>query len=277
MCGKRPGIKGLCGSSSRRIMAAMADAHRFSPSAGWDEVRQLLGREMQLLVAIAGVFFLLPGLVLSFMLPPIEDLTSLNAIVAVLQPYLPLIFVISLIQMVGQLAIWSLVMAGGRQTVGEAIKAGLLFLPFYFLINLSSNIIVGLGLLLFILPGLYLATRLAPIGVAAISENIRNPMTAIQRSFAVTKGNALPIFAFILIVGIVYFLISIVCALVFGTVFALLGLDMELGGTGTVLLAVISGLVSAAGTTIFTLMAVVIYRQLTDTSPTSSSAPDVFS
>jgi hypothetical protein len=254
------------------MMEAMVDTKRFSPSAGWDEVRQLLGREMPLLVAIAGVFFLFPGLILSFRLPPVEDISSLNAIVAVLQPYLPLIFVISLIQMVGQLAIWSLVMAGGRLTVGEAIKAALLFLPFYFLINLASNLIVGLGLLLFILPGIYLATRLAPIGVIAISENIRNPIVAIQRSFAVTKGNALPIFAFLLIIGIVFLLISIVCSIVFGSVLALSGLDMDAGGAGSALLAVISGLVSAAGTTVFTLMAVAIYRQLT-----GETTPQVFS
>lgn len=240
----------------------MADTKRFSPSAGWDEVRQLLGREMQLLIAIAGVFFLLPGLALSFMLPPIEDLSSLNAIVAVLQPYLSLIVVVSLVQMVGQLAIWALVMASDRLTVGEAIKAGIFFLPFYFLINLSSNVIVGLGLMLFIVPGIYLATRLAPIGVIAISENIRNPLVAIQRSFAVTKGNALPIFAFILIIGIVFFLISFACSMVFGTVLALLGLDMGPGGTGAALLTVIAGLVSAAGSTVFTLMAVAIYKQL---------------
>ncbi|MGJ8537332.1 MAG: hypothetical protein ACSHW2_09280, partial [Parasphingopyxis sp.] len=114
----------------------MTDTKRFSPSAGWDEVRQLLGRDMALLVAIAGVFFLLPGLILSFRLPPIEDISSLSAVAAVLRPYLLLIFLISLIQMAGQLAIWSLVMASGRLTVGEAIKAALLFLPFYFLINL---------------------------------------------------------------------------------------------------------------------------------------------
>jgi hypothetical protein len=250
----------------------MANTYRFSPSSGWDEVRQLLGGEMQLLVAIAGVFFLLPGLVLSFMLPPIEDITSLAAIVAVLQPYLPLIFFISLIQMVGQLAMWSLVTTSERPTVGEAIKTALLFLPFYFLINLSSNIIVGLGLLLFIIPGIYLAIRLAPIGVIAITEAIRNPIVAVQRSFEVTKGNALPIFAFILIIGIVFFLISFASAMVFGTVLTLSGLDMGPGGAGASLLAFVSGIISAAGTTIFTLMAVAIYRQLT-----GSTTPEVFS
>lgn len=223
----------------------------------------MLGSDMALLVAIAGVFFLLPGLILSFRLPPIEDVSNFGAVAAVLRPYLPLIFLISLIQMAGQLAIWSLVMASGRLTVGEAIKAALLFLPFYFVINLASNIIIGLGLLLFILPGLYLATRLAPIGVIAIAENIRNPLVAIRRSFSVTTGNALPIFAFLLIVGIVFLLISVVCSIVFGSVFALLGFDMAVGGAGAALLAVVSGLISAAGTTVFTLMAVSIYRQLT--------------
>ncbi|MEM8697111.1 MAG: hypothetical protein AAGE05_13910 [Pseudomonadota bacterium] len=249
----------------------MADTLRFSPSTGWDEVRQLLGRELQLLVAIAGVFFLLPGLALSFMLPPVEDVSSLEAIVAVIQPYLPLIILVSLIQMIGQLAIWTLVMAVDRPTVGDAIKAALLFLPFYFLINILSNLIVGAGLLLFILPGIYLACRLAPIGVIAITEGIRNPLTAIQRSFAVTKGNALPIFAFLAIVGIVFILISFAVSIVFGTVFALVGLELAPGGTGSSLLSVITGIVSAAGTTIFALMQVSIYRQLT-----GPHTPEVF-
>lgn len=249
----------------------MADTLRFSPSAGWDEVRQLLGREMQLLVAIAGVFFLLPGLALSFVLPPIADVSSIGAIVAAIQPYLPLIILVSLVQMVGQLAIWTLVMASDRPTVGEAIKAALLFLPFYFLINILTNLIVGAGLVLFIVPGLYLASRLAPVGAIAINEAIRNPLTAIQRSFAVTKGNALPIFAFLLIVGIVFLLISVAVSFVFGTAFAIAGLEMAPGGTGTALLAFVTGIVSAAGTTVFALMQVAIYRQLT-----GAGTPEVF-
>ncbi|QLC21809.1 hypothetical protein HFP51_06235 [Parasphingopyxis sp. CP4] len=250
----------------------MADTLRFSPSAGWDEVRQMLGSNMQLLIAIAGVFFLLPGLVLSFTMPAITDMSSLDAIVAVVQPYLPLIILASVIQMAGQLAIWTLVMAADRPTVGEAIKAAILFLPFYFLINILTNIIVGAGILLFIVPGIYLAVRLAPIGVIAITEGIRNPFTAIQRSFAVTRSNALPIFAFLLIVVVVFLLISLAVSLVFTTVFAMVGMDVTPAGTGGSLLAVISGIVGAAGTTVFTLMAVTIYRQLT-----GSGTPEVFS
>lgn len=253
------------------MVVRMADSLRFSPSAGWDEVRQTLGREMQLLVAIAGVFFLLPGLVLSFVLPPIDDLTSLEAIAAAIEPYFLLIVLVSIVQMVGQLAIWTLVMATDRPTVGQAIKAALMFLPFYFLINILSNIVIGAGLFLFILPGLYLACRLAPIGVVAVTEDIRNPLKAVQRSFAVTKGNALPIFAFLLIVGITFLLISLAVSLVFGTLFLLMGMEMAAGGMGASLLSVTTGIVSAAGTTIFALMQVSIYRQLT-----GDGTPDVF-
>lgn len=252
----------------------MADAFRFSPSAGWDEVRQILGRETQLLVAVAGVFFLLPVLVLSFTLPPLPDLSSPAAIMAVIQPYLPLIFLIDLVRMTGQLAIWSLVIASERPTVGEAITAALLFLPFYFLVSLIGIIIVGIGLMLFIFPGVYLVCRLAPVGVVAISQSIRNPFAAIQRSFAVTKGNALQIFAFLLIVAIVFFLVLLVISLVAGSLLALMGMDMTPGGTGSVLLAVIKGIVSAAGTVLFTLMPVVIYRQLTGGDTGQRSSPN---
>lgn len=231
----------------------------------------LVGRELQLLVAIAGVFFLLPGLVLSFTMPAIDDISSLEAIFATIRPYLPLIILVSVVQMAGQLAIWTLLMAAEKPTVGEAIKTALLFLPFYFVINVLANIIVGAGLLLFIVPGVYLALRLAPIGVIAITEGIRNPITAIQRSFAVTRGNALPIFAFLLIVFVVFLIISFAVSLVFGTLFALAGLELGPGGLGASLLAVISGIVSAAGTIIFTLMQVTIYRQLT-----GADTPDVF-
>ena len=193
---------------------------------------------MQLLVAIAGVFFLLPWLVLSFVVQLLE------AIAATIQPYLLLIIFFSIMIMIGQLAIWTLVMASDRPTVGETIKTAWLFLPFYFLIDILRNIIVGVGLLLFILPGIYLVCRLAPIGAIAIAEDIRNPFKAIQRSFEVTKSNALPIFAFLLIVVITFLLISLAVSYVIGTLF-------------------VTGIVSAAGTTIFALMQVAIYRQLT--------------
>ena len=107
-----------------------------------------------------------------------------------------------------------------------------------------------------------LIARLAPSGAALVAEEHRWPFPVIARSFALTRGNALPIFAFLLIVALVYLLISVVVTFVFGAALGLAGLGMAAGQPGATLLSILSGIVSATGTTIFTLMAVAIYRQL---------------
>ena len=71
---------------------------------------------------------------------------------------------------------------------------------------------------------------------------------------------------------VVFLIISFAVTLVFTVIFGLVGMDVGPDGTGGSLLAVISGIVSAAGTTVFTLMSVTIYRQLTGTD-----TPEVFS
>ncbi len=240
----------------------MAEGRTFSPSKGWDEVRALLTNERSLLVALGGAFFLLPSLALSFILPAPAEAT-LQALAQAIAPYFPIIFLVSIVQLLGQATVWTLVMAEERLTVGQAIAASLQFLPFYFVINVCANIAIGIGLALLILPGLYLAARLAPVGAIAVAERHRWPVSAFRRSFEVTKGNALPVFAFLLIVGIVYLIVSMVASIVFGSVFALAGLDMQPGGIGSSLLSVVSGIISATGSVIFTLMQVAIYRQLT--------------
>ena len=240
----------------------MAESRTFSPSAGWDEVRRLLGRETRLLAAIAGVFFLLPATVGGIYSPSLEDAATFGDLLEAFRPYLPMLFLFSLVQMVGQLAIWSLVLSPHRPTVGEAIIEAARLLPYFFLANLSVNLAILLGLVLLILPGIYVALRLAPFGAVLVAERERWPAGIFRRSFEVTRGNALPIFAFVLIVLVVYIVVTLVVTAVAGTILALAGLAMEPGGAGAALLAFATGLVSAAGTTVFTLMQVAIYRQL---------------
>jgi len=241
----------------------MAVQHRFSPSAGWDEVVRIIRRELQLLLAIAGVFFLLPALVLGYFAPMPQETESLEQFLAAIQPNLPLMIAGGLVSMVGQLALWSLLLAPERTTVGEAIKAGILFLPYYFLISICVNVMLGIGFLLLILPGVYLWARLAALGPAAIGEQLRSPVAAIKRSFEVTQNNAFPIVAFMLIVLLVFLVIALVIPNVIGAILALSGMDMAPGGTGMVLMVTISALIQAAGTTVFAVMEFVIYRQLT--------------
>lgn len=260
---KREETSGLVPGIPKPHEAGMAVEHRFSPSAGWDEVVRITRRELQLLMAIAGAFFLLPAMVLGYFAPMPQDISSLEQFIAALRPHLPLMVLGSLVTMVGQLAIWALLLAPQKLTVGEAIKAGAMFLPFFILISICVNLILFVGFLLLILPGIYLWARLAAIGPVAIGEQLRSPVAAIKRSFEVTEGNVIPILAFLLIVLVVFLVISLVASSVIGSILAIAGMDMATGGTGSVIVVALSAIVQAAGTTVFSVMNVVIYRHLT--------------
>lgn len=240
----------------------MAERPSFSPSNAWDEVSRMLRAETRLIVPIAGVFFLLPAALVDLFGPSYSSASTLAEAMAIVRPYLPALFVSVLVQYVGQLAIFSLMLSPERPTVGGAIARGFALLPFYVLVMLVSNLMLAVGFLLLILPGLYLLARLAPLSAVFVAEDRRWPFPAIARSFEITKGNALPIFGFLLIVGLIYIVLVLAASFVLGAIFGVAGFGMERGEAGATTLAFIGAVISAAGTTVFTLMAVAIYRQL---------------
>ncbi len=73
--------------------------------------------------------------------------------------------------------------------------------------------------LLFIL-GFYLACRISMIFPVVGVEEERNPITVIVRSWKMTKGNVLPIFLILLIIGAVTMVLFFVIVLIFGVVMA---------------------------------------------------------
>ncbi|MBC7986087.1 MAG: hypothetical protein H7X93_05375 [Sphingomonadaceae bacterium] len=240
----------------------MATRPAFSPSAAWDEVNATLRAELRLLVAIAGAFFLLPAVLVDYIVPDPEGLTSFAQLVEAVRPHLHWFLLLSLVQYIGQLAILALILSPERLTVGGAIGRGFQLLPFYFLLSICTNVLTGLGLLLLIVPGLWLIARLSATGPVLVAEGARWPFPVIARGFALTKGNALPIFAFLFIVAMIYLLISVVVSLVFGAALGMAGLGMTEREAGATILSILGGIVSAAGATIFTLMSIAIYRQL---------------
>lgn len=240
----------------------MATTPRFSPSAAWDEVGAILRGETRLLIAIAGVFFLLPTVLLGLVMPDMEAVTSFTEMFALLRPHLHWLLLASLVQYIGQLAIMVLLLSPERSTVGAAIGEGFRLLPYYFLLTVCANIAIGLGLLLLIVPGLWLLARLSASGPVLVAEPARWPFPVIARSFALTRGSALRIFAFLFIVGVIYLLISLVARFVLGALFGAVGLGMGEAEAGATLLSILLGIVNAAGITVFTLMGVAIYRQL---------------
>ncbi len=296
------GIKVLIAAAIIRMTRTMVQTTRFSPSRGWDDVRLLLVRNSQILIALAGAFFLLPLLILSFFAPPFvpfagDPATADPALVwaqmrDTIVPLIPWFLLLFFVQTIGQLAIMAAVTIRENPTAGEAIAIGFQRLGYYLLITLALSMLILLamvpllliigavgaalgsaspavaGLLGIILFGVviavlvYILMRFALIGVVLVAEDARGPLPVLRRSWQLTHNNAALIFAFYLIVAVVIVVISLAVSLIFGLLFSLAGLAMTPGGAGAAILALLTGTISAGGTTIFALMQAAIYRQL---------------
>jgi hypothetical protein len=166
----------------------------------------------------------------------------------------------SLVAMVGTLAMLRLVFA--RDTVGGALVQGLILTPFYFLLSLICTVMIGFGLILILVPGLYLIGRLAPFSAVLVAENRRNPLDAIRRTFALTKGHGWAILGLVFVVAIVAVIAMSVADTMFGLIF-ILAAGQELG---KLLTAVVASALSAALGTLLVMLYAAIYRALAGTN-----------
>jgi hypothetical protein len=287
----------------------MANAFRFSPSTGWDQVRQIIGANSQLLLPLAGVFFLVPSLIIALFGPVLlvdQTISDPNLLFAeyqrALAPLAPWLLIGSLVQLVGQLAMLAAIGIASRPTVGEALTLGLSRLGYLVLANIVLGVILALGIVpillvvavigavtgsaaiagaLGFLAGaaiifgwIYAYVRFSLLAIVLVAEDARWPIPLLRRSWQLTRNNALPIFVFYFMVAIVFLVLAFAIGFFFGLIFVALGFDMTPGATGATLNAVLSGVVSAAGTTIFTVMQVAIYRQLSGHKEISAAVFD---
>ena len=101
-------------------------------------------------------------------------------------------------------------------SVGGAIAFGAALLPFYFLLSLISGLMFIVGLVLLIVPALYLAGRLCTAGPILVAESSCNPIAAIARSFEITKGQGWALFGLIFLVVIVGIIVTGVATMLTG-------------------------------------------------------------
>jgi uncharacterized membrane protein len=235
---------------------------KFSYSAVWDDALRLTRAHAPLLTAIAGVFIFLPALLFAvFLKPPEPQSADPNQMLRVILDYYaaiaPWLLLQGLISLVGTAAMLRLVFARGS-TVGAALLFGLTLLPFYFLMSLLTSLMVGIGLILLIVPGLYLIGRLVPAPAVMVAENRRNPIDAIGRSFALTAGHGWAILGLVVIVVIVALVALGVAGAIFGIVFVLIaGRDL-----GLLLAAIVASALNSAFATLMVMLYAAIYRAL---------------
>ena len=266
---------------------------RLDSSAAWKSATAMVDTNRDMLMAIAGVFFLLPGLIGAVFVPApvvrpgVSDAQMMDAMQDYYAGSLPILLLLSLIPMAGMLTMLVTMLDAARPTVGQAIRRSLSTIPSYF----AAQMIVALGILpvlLVVVAGLSLALpdRLATaIAFGALMYPVmrtmliapviagrpeRNPIAAIRESLRLTKGNTGRMLAFIGLAGFLFLV-------VYGLVMMFVGVVLVLttgGETQRLLAETISGVLLAVGYTYFVAMLAAIYGQLA--VPTAGQAASVF-
>lgn len=163
-------------------------------------------RDRDLLIAVGGVFLLVPKLAQVMFVDPTPPLPASSSDPVALQKWLDavaiwskqndlLVLALTLATLFGTLTLFLLYADRDRPTVATALRQALPLLPRYLLLALIVTFPVNIASLLLI-PGLYLKGRLMPIGPVFVAERPLGVIAAWRRSFALTRGHGLTLMAF---------------------------------------------------------------------------------
>jgi len=275
---------------------------QFDSNRAWREATQMASANREVLGAVAGVFFILPGLISILFFSDlqaelVQNLTNPAAFEQKMDSMAGPVIGFGLfslaLQSVGYLAMLALLTDKTRPTVGEALKLAIRTVPTV----IGAAIVFFAGYLAAILVLAMIGAGLAQIsGVAALAafaviamivvvvyamvkvslllpvvviEQQFNPVAALVRSWRLTRGNSGRLFLFYLLLSVVYFVILMVVTMVF------MALAIALAGQGKVAMligGVGSGIVGAGASVVLTAVLAAIHRQLAGPSTEAVSA-----
>jgi len=273
----------------------------FDMNTIWSRAIELVRENLSLLAIVAAVFLLLPSVAVYLFMPQMTALTDPAADPEVMAAQFqanigPLLMVgglSTIVQFIGYGAMIAL-MGGQRPTVGEALATGFkitpstlaVFVIFMVLYTISATIIVipfaiigslagapgiaGLGVLPILAVVIYLAARMSMSMPVLVLEDSLNPISAVIRSFKLTKARQWSILIFWLVLFLCYFVMALLLSSAIGVIAAMAG-----GGTATALiLGITNGLMGMAVGMIICGIAVAMYGQLN--GPSDNEITSVF-
>jgi len=266
----------------------------FDSNLAWKQASASIGANREVLLALAGVFFVLPSLAfaLFFQQPQPVAGQSQAKMMAMMQNYylsaLPFIIPMALVQAAGTLAMLALFTDRSRPTVGEAIRQGaagvLPYIAAQLLLGLGIGLaggtmlaltavtgvqaLVAMGIALVVAGAIYVAIKTSLVAPLVIVERERNPVTALQRSWRLTKGNSFRIGLFYFLLLLAFIIISSVVMMIVGLLLAALA-----GPEGTKIgSAIASSVLGGVMTLYFAAAMAAVHRQLAGPSPEVDSA-----
>jgi hypothetical protein len=270
---------------------------RFDSSRAWRDAMALIQANREVLVAVAGVFFLLPGIASALFLTDyqnsfIANIRNSEALRRLMDGNMGKVMSFGLLslllQSIGHMTMLALLTDRARPTVGQAIgiaaralptlfatmliafAGSLLAVVFYSLFAGFLGVATGMPVLVFLLVMLlfalafYVVVKLSLTMPVIVIDKVLNPFAALTRAWQLTRGNSFRIFLFYMLLALVY----LVVATVFGGGIVLIA--TLAGGEGTlslVITALVSGLLGAAASLILTAILAAIHRQLAGPSP----------
>ena len=244
---------------------------KFNLTKAWDQAVALIARNREVLIVLTGVFFFAPYLAFSLFMPETgmanqtgaDRQMDLDAASAALMEFYAeawwAILLLALVQSAGTIAVLTVLGDPHRPTVSDAISRGVAMIPSQFGAQILTAFAVTLPFLLAIAigsvagPAVVLLLVVLAIPVAAYFlvkfslsspviaiERTAYPVAALARSWRVTKGNSLRLFAFYLLLIVAFLVVSTIVTIIVGIVSALFGEGVALIGT-----AVVSSIVNA--------------------------------
>lgn len=269
---------------------------RFDSSKAWSEASQIVSANRDVLLALAGVFLVLPTFALGVFWPQPESPAGaspeqlLEMLGSFYRNAWPAFVGAGLFSIIGTLAMLALFTDARRPTVGEAIMLGLSGT----VTVIAAQILMGMGIALMVMlpvalagamgmPVLAVATVLVAVGVivwlsvrlsllspAVMVDGIRNPIAALQRSWQLTSGSAGSLLAFYVLVVIAFVVVMLLVTM-------LIGLILGLALTANVA-AIVNALIAAVLQAVLNVYMVAIiaacHRQLA--GPSAGTAAQAF-
>lgn len=282
-------IAGDCLQESEHMRPPISTSAPLDALAAWQSASSMVAANRDVMLAIAGVFFLLPSLVFAVFVPaPVmpAGVTGTDAFKLMQDFYsasFPYLLAITVLQIAGIQALLIVMTDKAFPTVAQAIGMGFRETPVALLAQFLFGI--GLGLLLVVVVGLASVTGVPAVATAATLitiaigvnlflrflliapviavERLRNPVAVLRRSWALTRGQVGRLALFFGLALLLYLVVSSLVMMVVSLILAF----VTQGEVQRVLVAAVSSAITAGAVVYFAAMLGAVYRQLIATAP----------